>query len=230
MGLRGRVHGIPSAQGPSVQSCHQEEGHAHAGDRGGPRQRHEVTVPQALSGEGVQGKQVGEVGDRKEQRPGVGDPQRRHGEQTGVQPDLAGHRDAHRGEQHRSGVDREHHRAHHRQGGEEPPQQPGAPPTGVGHPVPGDVEDPGALGHLRGHGDREEEDDHRQKPRTEVQCVGDAHRGSTSSTQGAVRLAGSCRSMSKARPTTSATAGAERGASPISHRWRATRPRVRLAM
>ncbi len=71
----------------------------------------------------------------QEQRPGVGDPQRRQGERVRRGADLARDREPDRGEQHGGRVEAEERGARHGEAGEQEPEQPDPVPARPGDPM-----------------------------------------------------------------------------------------------
>jgi hypothetical protein len=84
----------------------EEHGQYGDGDQDGRDRRapaHREVVVQVL--EVVEGQQVGQVGDRQEERGGAGQPDRGEGEQLRRDVELPCHREYHRRQQHRAGVE-----------------------------------------------------------------------------------------------------------------------------
>ena len=143
----------------------QPEHHDGRDDRDDGRHGHQPDVaqgPDAERRERVQGQQVGEVGDGKEQGGRVGQPERRHGERQGWGADLTGHRDGHRGQQHRGRVEAEHDGAHHREPDDEQPEHEHASLGDARGVVRHDVEKTRQVADLGDEGDRDEEDEDRR--------------------------------------------------------------------
>ncbi len=162
MRLGRRVDGVRPAQRPTLEDRDQHERRDDGGHRGQGGGADVVAVAGAEVLEAVHGQEVGQVRHGKQQRPGVGDPER--GEREGHRRDagLLRDREADRGEQHGRRVEAHHDRADDGEGREEQPEQHDPVPRPAGHRVCGDVEDAGQLGDLGRHGDRQQEHRDRQ--------------------------------------------------------------------
>ena len=119
--------------------------------------------------------QVGQVGHRQQQRGGVGQPDRRERERQRAQPQLRGHREADRREQHGGGVDAEHPRRDRRERREQQEQRDPAAAGDPGGDVRRDVEQPRVVAQVGDHLDQHQEQQDRPDALRDVEEP-DAHR------------------------------------------------------
>ena len=167
----GRLVVAPAQVAPVEQPQHDDGQHDRREGRR-PEQGHVLVDRQPQRREVMQRKEIGEVGDRQEQRGRVGQPEGRHREGQWRHAHLVGDGDGHRGQQHRRRVEAQQDRARAGEHDDEQPQHHHPPSSDLGGEVRGLVEDAGEVTDLGDDRDGDEEGQHGQDPLRQHREVG----------------------------------------------------------